>query len=87
LYNIGTGTYDETQSAFELDLKSYIQSIITEERYPITINNTNLDLLIEGTKIYVYPRFFNSSLDRIIFNGSNSLTGEKPKLTVKYTEF
>jgi len=87
LYNIGTGTYDETQSAFELDLKSYIQSIITEERYPITINNTNLDLLIEGTKIYVYPRFFNSSLDRIIFNGSNTLTGEKPRLTVKYTEF
>lgn len=87
LYNIGTGTYDETKSAFEIDLKSYIQSIITEERYPITIDNTNLELLIEGTKIYIYPRFFNSSLDRIIFNGVNALTGEAPKLTVKYTEF
>ena len=87
LYNIGSGVYDLSTNAFELDLKSYIQSIITKERYPVTIDNINLELLIEGKKIYVYPKFFNSSLDRIVFNGVNSLTGEAPKLTVKYTEF
>jgi hypothetical protein len=87
LYNIGSGVYDESQNAFELDIKSYIQSILSEQRYPVTIDNTNLELLIEGTKIYVYPRYFNSSSDRIIFNGKNSLSGDKPKLTVKYTEF
>lgn len=87
LYNIGSGVFDESQDAFELDIKSYIQSILSEQRYPVTIDNTNLELLIEGTKIYVYPRFFNSSLNRIIFNGKNSLSGDKPKLTIKYTEF
>ena len=87
LYNIGSGVFNETEGVFELDLKSYVQSILTDERYPVTIDGTNLDLLIEGTKIYVYPKFFNSSANRIIFNGSSTLNTQKPKLIIKYTEF
>jgi len=87
LYNIGTGVLDETKLEYTLDVKSFVQSILTDERYPVTIDNTNENLLIEGTKLYVYPRYFNSTLNRIVFNGSNTITGNKPKLVIKYTEF
>ena len=86
LFNVGSGSYDETQNYFTLDLKSYIQAKITRQKYPVTIDGQNLDLLIDGSKIYVYPKEYNSSLNRIIFYGPNS-TSLKPKLTLKYTEF
>jgi len=87
LFNIGSGVYNEAEGVYEIDLKSYVQSILTDERYPVTIDGTNLNLMIEGTKIYVYPKFFNSSANRIIFNGPSSSNAQKPKLTIKYTEF
>lgn len=87
LFSIGGGVYNETDGVFEIDLKSYVQSILTDERYPVTIDGTNLELLIEGTKVYIYPKYFNSSAYRIIFNGSSTSNSKKPKLTIKYTEF
>lgn len=86
LFNVGSGSYDDTQNHFTLDLKSYIQAKVTRQKYPVTIDGQNLDLLVDGSKIYVYPKEYNSSLNRIIFNGPNS-TSLKPKLTLKYTEF
>jgi hypothetical protein len=86
LFSVGAGYYDATTNYFKVDLKTYIQAKITKQKYPVTINGVELDLLIDGSKIYIYPKQFNSSVYRIKFYGSNS-TSYKPKLTLKYTEF
>lgn len=86
LFSVGAGIYDEINSYFKVDLKSYVQAKVSKQKYPVTIDGVELDLLIDGSKIYIYPKKYNSSVNRIIFYGPNS-TSYKPKLTLKYTEF
>ena len=87
LYNIGKGVYDESTKQFIVDLKTYVQAVISNERYPISISGTIVNALISGTEIYISPRLFNTSADRIVFNGTNTSNNNKPKLTIKYTKF
>ena len=87
LYNIGLATYDEVEKQYVVDLQSYIQSILSEQRYPVTINAGTYNALIEGTELYISPKYFNNSAERIIFNGAKTSNTKKPKLILKYTEF
>ena len=87
LYTIAVGTYDDVNKQFIVDLKPYIQGILSSQRYPVSTTSGVYNALIEGTEIYITPKLFNASADRIIFNGTNTINKNKPKLTLKYTEF
>ena len=87
LFTIAAGTYDDVTKQFIVDLKPYIQGILSSQRYPVYTSSGVYNALIEGTEIYITPKLFNTSADRIIFNGTNTLNKNKPKLTLKYTEF
>lgn len=87
LYGIGVGFYDAFNKEFILDLRAYVQGIVSNERFAIPVDGMALQALIEGTEIFITPDKFNSSLNRIIFNGSNTINKNKPKLTLKYTQF
>jgi hypothetical protein len=64
-----------------------VQALVSDQRFPITVDGMNLDALLEGTEIFITPQIFNASADRIIFNGVNTNNKNKPKLVLKYTEF
>lgn len=84
---IGEAVYDDINKQYVLDLKNYIQGVITDQRFPITVAAGTYNALIEGTEIYITPKLFNTSADRIIFNGTKTTNKNKPKLILKYTEF
>jgi len=86
-FNIGLATYDEVEKRYIIDLKSYIQSILSDQRYPVSISAGTYNALIEGTELFITPRYFNNSAERIIFNGTKTTNKNKPKLILKYTEF
>ncbi len=86
-FNIGVATYDEVEKQYVIDLKSYIQSIISSQRYPVSTLSGTYNALIEGTQLYITPKYYNNSAARIIFNGSKTINNKKPKLILKYTEF
>ncbi|MBI1836025.1 MAG: DUF4270 family protein [Flavobacteriia bacterium] len=67
------GYYDYNKKAFIIDLRLYAQEVVSK--------------IIDNTGIYVFPDYYNESLDRIILNGLNTINKKKPKLTIKYTEF
>ncbi len=65
--------YVSSFKRYEVDLRAYVQAIITGE--------------IDNTEIIVSPLLFITSMDRIIFNGPNTDNKAKPKIRVLYTEF
>jgi hypothetical protein len=88
LYSLNSsGIYNNSTKEFEIDLKAYVQSVVSQQKYTVTVDGGILDALIKGTEIYITPYLFNTSCDRIVFNGPNSTNKNKPKLTLKYTEF
>lgn len=68
-----TGVYDDNLKAYTLDVRAYIQLLVNKQ-----ITNTGLVLA---------PSFFNSTVERIIFNGPQSVNKKKPKLVVTYTTY
>lgn len=70
-----TATYSNSQKAFVIDLRWYIQQLIANK-----IPNTGLYLISD-------PTYFNCTAERVVFNGPASPYKAKPKLVVKYTEF
>jgi len=86
-FNVATGIYNEVTKQYTIDLKPYIQAIISEQRYPVTTASGTYNALIEDVELYITPKLFNTSAERIIFNGSNTSNTNKPKLMLKYTEF
>lgn len=65
--------YNLQRRAYIIDLIPYIQGIISGEH----VNDG----------IVVSPRLFNTSIERIIFNGSNTMNKKQPKLNIVYTTF
>lgn len=65
-------TYSDISKAYRIDLRPYIQRIITGE--------------IENTGLFLSPTFFNSSAERIVFNGPLSSAKSKPKLNILITD-
>ncbi len=79
-YNVGTTlsgntvSYDEANKEYRFTMTQEIQAIL------------NGDLENKGFRIYS-PGFFASSIERIIFNGSNSELKDRPRLEITYTEY
>jgi hypothetical protein len=69
-----TVSYDATAKEFRFILTREIQSLLKGD-------NENV-----GYRVYS-PNFFASSVERVIFNGSNTSLKEKPRLEITYTEY
>jgi hypothetical protein len=67
------GIYDNAKKHYKADIKNYMQALISED--------------VSTTELFVSPRFFVNSAERIIFNGQQAINKSKPKLVVTYTEF
>lgn len=65
--------YNQQFRAYVIDLRQYIQRIVNDE------------IINDG--IIISPRFFNTSTERILFNGPLTTNKTKPKLDILYTEF
>jgi hypothetical protein len=65
--------YDSANKRYVIDIRDYVQNIVLGEQ-------------VNGG-IYMYPRYFSSTAERIIFNGPNTTNKFKPKLIIKYTEY
>jgi len=72
IYTLSSVAFNSFRKAYVVDLRTYIQNIIKGE--------------IQNNGIYVSPRRFNTSAERIIFNGANSTNKKQPKLNIVYTE-
>jgi hypothetical protein len=66
-------TYNQQFRAYILDLREYVQRIINKE------------IINDG--IVISPRLFNTTTERIIFNGPLTINKTKPKLDIVYTVF
>lgn len=67
------GEYSDTKKHFKIDLKNYIQAVHNGD--------------IENTGVYLSPRFFINSAERVVFNGKNTTNKNKPKLIITYSTF
>lgn len=73
-YSIGQlGAYDNYNKQFTIDLREYVQAVITDQ--------------LENTELILSPVLFITSGDRIIFNGPNTLNKKKPRFSIIYTDF
>lgn len=67
------GIYDAFTKSFKIDLRAYIQALVIKS--------------VPNTGLIVAPLLYNTSSDRIIFNGPNTTNKSKPKIRVLYTDF
>lgn len=65
--------YSSLNKRYSFDLRYHIQRILNGE--------------IENTPLIISPVFYNSSADRVILNGSETINKTKPSLRILYTEF
>ncbi len=70
---IGNAVYSSVNKNYSFDLRFHLQRVITGE--------------LENTPLYISPLFFNSSADRIIFNGVETPYKMKPSLRVVFSKF
>jgi hypothetical protein len=66
-------TYDATRKAYVLDLRDYVQRVVNRQ--------------ITNNGLYLAPKFFNTTIDRIVLNGQTTSYKNKPKLSIVYTKF
>ena len=67
------GQYIDYKKQVEVDLRYYVQSLLTGE--------------IDNTEVVVSPLYFINSADRIVFNGQNTTNKNKPRLILTYTTY
>lgn len=65
--------YDSYNKRYSVDVREYVQQLI----------NGN----VSTTELILSPKFFINSVERVIFNGPNTLNKAKPQLIITYTEF
>lgn len=74
LYSIKVnGIFDTYRKSFQINLRAYVQAIVNGEA--------------PNTGLFVAPLLYNTTSDRIIFNGPNTTNKNKPKISILYTEF
>jgi hypothetical protein len=74
LFSVNTiGVYADYRKSFQVDIRNYVQAIVNDE--------------LENTRLIFSPTLHNTSAERIIFNGAQSLNKAQPKLYILYTEF
>lgn len=67
------GLYDPFKKYYKVDIRNYLQALVAGS--------------IETTDLFVSPRYFVISSERVIFNGPSSINKLKPKLIVTYTQY
>ena len=67
------GFYSEFRKGFVIDVRNFVQQVVSKR--------------IGNTELFIAPKQFISSADRIIFNGKQTSNKLQPKLTLIYTEF
>jgi hypothetical protein len=67
------GLYDYINKQYFVDIRNYVQAFVS--------GNYN------STTLYLSPRFFITSAERVVFNGPQTINKMKPKLVITYTEF
>jgi hypothetical protein len=72
-FALGSNQYSAALKRYSFTLTSYIQDIV-KGKFP---NNG----------IYISALNFNSTVERVIFNGPNTTNKDKPRLVITYTEF
>lgn len=72
-YSVGNAVYNNQRKSYIIDLRDYLQDIVTG-------NAENLGIKVISLNYSARP-------ERIIFNGPLTSNKNKPKLTIKYTEF
>ncbi len=73
LYGVSTASYSDYTKSFKSDIRSYVQAVVNGD--------------LENTRLVISPALFNSTADRIIFNGAQSGNKNQPKLYILYTTF
>lgn len=64
--------FSQTAKSYTVDLRTYIQNILNGE--------------VKNKGLYISPRLFNTTTERIIFNGPNTMNKKAPKLNIVYTK-
>ena len=67
------GFYDNFTKSYTVDCRNYVQALVSGD--------------ITTTELYLSPRFFITSAERVIFNGPNTINKKKPQIVVTYTEY
>lgn len=70
-YLLSNVTYNPLARSYTIDLRTYVQNVLNGQ----IVNNG----------IYVSPKHFISTAERMIFNGINTPYKKQPKLTIVYT--
>lgn len=73
LYSVGYGTYSESTKKVTADIRAYVQDVVSGN--------------LENTRLVISPALFNTTAERIIFNGAQSGNKLQPKVYILYTEF
>jgi hypothetical protein len=74
LAGIGTtGVFDFFDRQYTIDIRNYVQAYVSG--------------LYDNTTLYLSPRFFINSAERVVFNGQQTINKMKPKLVITYTSF
>jgi len=73
LYGVGTAGYDDYSKSMVADIRNYVQSVVNGE--------------LKNTQLVFSTAFHNTTADRIIFSGSQTINKKQPKLYILYTEF
>jgi hypothetical protein len=64
-------SFIQSSKAYRINLRRYVQNFLNGE--------------IQNNGVYVSPALFNSTTERMVFNGPNSLNKKQPKLSIVYT--
>lgn len=65
--------YDDSKKAYVIDVRDYVQQVVSKQ--------------VVNRGLFFRPTFFNSTVERIIFNGTETVNKKKPKLVVTYTTY
>ena len=71
-YVVTSVPYNKTKKSYVIDLRTYVQNIIKGE--------------IRNNGLFISPKKYNTTVERLIFNGANSTNKKQPKLSIVYTE-
>ncbi|MGM0478200.1 MAG: DUF4270 family protein [Bacteroidota bacterium] len=64
--------FNQSTMSYRFNLRNYVQNVLSED--------------IQNNGVFISPRLFNTSVERIIFNGPNTMNKTPPRLNVVYTE-
>jgi hypothetical protein len=68
----GNVSFNQSSKSYRINLRRYVQNLLNDE--------------IQNNGLFVAPALFNSTAERILFNGPTSLNKKQPKLTIVYTK-